>query len=233
MKNRLVPGSMYFPQTPLNTIAPSMQNSSMNSVINNSNYYAQNPSTFGAEQATNATSSSWRLGTSTPTTTTKALSSNKQLGELLRSIEPRFCYQPAVEELLLEMADQFVNDVVQLSSQLARHRGSSVLEGSDLQFHLAKSYGISLTGYFPKDETFVDSNAKATVSNTADIPSLIPAGKDLSTRLRPNKNSLHMHRIALKRRTLTNIKRKIKNRSKKLLSMSADRRKANRNQSRA
>lgn len=228
MKNRLVPGSMYFPQPPLNTIAPSMQNKSMNSTINNSSYYAQNPLAFGAEKTTNPNSSSWRLGASAPTTTTKALSSNKQLGEILRSIEPRFCYQPAVEELLLEMADQFVNDVVQLSAQLARHRGSNVLEGSDLQFHLSKNYGISLTGYFSANDPSVGSNANAAVSSSGENSLLIPAEKDLSSRLRPNKNSLHMHRVALKRRTLLTIKRKIQDRSKKLLSMSADRRKASR-----
>ena len=82
-------------------------------------------------------------------TTTKALTPNRQLGELLRSIDPKYCFHPAVDELLLDMASEFVQDVVEFSGKMAKHRRSTVLEPRDLQFCLAKNYGVSLAGVLP------------------------------------------------------------------------------------
>ncbi|KAG7385636.1 hypothetical protein PHYPSEUDO_001198 [Phytophthora pseudosyringae] len=130
-------------------------------------------------------------------TTNKALTPNRQLGELLRSIDPRCCFHPAVEELLLDMASDFVQDVVDFSGKLAKHRRSKTLEPRDLQFCLAKNYGISLAGVLP---------------TTAGAGSALrPLGQDLLVRARPAKNSLHMHRMALKRKSLLHTKTRLKN----------------------
>ncbi|RLN73421.1 hypothetical protein BBJ28_00011927 [Nothophytophthora sp. Chile5] len=131
-------------------------------------------------------------------TTTRALTPNKQLGELLRGIDPKFCFHPAVEELLLDMASDFVQDVVDFSSKLAKHRRSTVLEPRDLQFCLAKNYGIALAGVLPS------------ATSTAGDAALRPLGQDLLVRARPVKNSLHMHRVALKRKSLLHMKAKLK-----------------------
>ncbi|KAE8892484.1 hypothetical protein PF005_g4200 [Phytophthora fragariae] len=129
-------------------------------------------------------------------TTNRALTPNRQLGELLRSVDPKYCFHPAVEELLLDMASDFVQDVVDFSGKLAKHRRSTTLEPRDLQFCLAKNYGISLGGVLP-----------ATTAGSG----LRPLGQDLLVRARPAKNSLHMHRIALKRKSLLHTKTKLKN----------------------
>ncbi|OWZ18976.1 hypothetical protein PHMEG_0006848 [Phytophthora megakarya] len=121
----------------------------------------------------------------------KALTPNRQLGELLRSIDPKYCFQPAVEELLLDMATDFVQDVVDFSSSLAKHRRSTTLEPRDLQFCLAKNYGISLAGVLPAS-------------------TMRPLGQDLLVRPRPVKNSLHMHRMAMKYKSLLHTKTKLK-----------------------
>ncbi|CAI5732904.1 unnamed protein product [Peronospora farinosa] len=133
-------------------------------------------------------------------TTNKALTPNRQLGELLRSIDPKFCLHPAVEELLLDMASDFVKDVVDFSGKLAKHRRSTTLEPRDLQFCLAKNYGISLAGVLP-----------TTATGSMTTLSLRPLGHDLLVRPRPAKNSLHMHRMALKRKSLLHTKTKLKN----------------------
>jgi transcription initiation factor TFIID subunit 12 len=130
-------------------------------------------------------------------TTNRALTPHRQLGELLRSIDPKFCFHPAVEELLLDMASDFVQDVVDFSGKLAKHRRSTTLEPRDLQFCLAKNHGISLAGVLP-----------ATAGTGS---ALRPLGQDLLVRARPAKNSLHMHRMALKRKTLLHTKTKLKN----------------------
>ncbi|EEY58071.1 uncharacterized protein PITG_00683 [Phytophthora infestans T30-4] len=127
-------------------------------------------------------------------TTHKALTPNRQLGELLRSVDPKYCFHPAVEELLLDMASDFVQDVVDFSGKLAKHRRSTMMEPRDVQFCLAKNYGISLAGVLPPAGS-----------------ALRPLGQDLLVRARPAKNSLHMHRMALKRKSLLHTKTKLKN----------------------
>lgn len=141
-------------------------------------------------------------------TTSRALTPNKQLGELLRALEPRFCLHPAVEELLLDMAGEFVQDVVGFAGRLAKHRRSAVLEPRDLQFCLAKNYGISLAGVLPGGAAGAVAATGATAAAAA-APLLQPLGQDLLLRARPAKNSLHMHRLALKRKALLRTKTKL------------------------
>ena len=132
-------------------------------------------------------------------TTTKALTPHRQLGELLRSIDPKYCFHPAVEELLLDMASDFVQDVVEFSGQLAKHRRSTTVEPRDLQFCLAKNYGISLAGVLP-----------TAASGAMSASELRPLGQDLLVRARPAKSSLHMHRMARKRTSVLHTKTKLK-----------------------
>lgn len=202
-KQRAAPGSMYFPPTAVVSATP--------------------PTASGATMlsptsatSTNTTSSPRGSTPGSPynsfqnaSTTTKALTPNKQLGELLRSIEPRYCFHPAVEELLLEMATEFVQDVVGFSGKLAKHRRSTVLEPKDLQFCLVKNYGISLAGVLNSGS---GASAAGTVMSPIDAssaPVLNPLGQDLLIRARPAKSSLHMHRIALKRKALMRTKTKL------------------------
>jgi transcription initiation factor TFIID subunit 12 len=137
------------------------------------------------------------------TISSKALNPNKQLHDLLRSIDPRYCLHPAVEELLLEMSTQFVQDVVEFSSKIAKNRRSTTLEAKDLQFCLAKNYGISLAGVLATRPSFETTNG------TSSPGALNPLAKDMLVRSHPLKNSLHMHRMALKRKTIMKTKSKI------------------------
>lgn len=202
-KQRPAPGSMYFPPTAVASTASSP---------------------FSPTSATTTNTTSSPKGSTpgspynsfqNPSTTTKALTPNTQLGELLRSIEPRYCFHPAVEELLLEMATEFVQDVVGFSGKLAKHRRSNVLESKDLQFCLAKNYGISLAGVLNAPGTTATATATATTptppTTSADATAAVlnPLGQDLLVRAHPAKNSLHMHRIALKRKALLRTKTKL------------------------
>lgn len=195
-KQRPAPGSMYFPPPAAAALAaPSPP--------------AQSPmSTTSATTTSSPRANSSSGGGVSAATTSRALTPNKHLGELLRALEPRFCFHPAVEELLLDMASEFVRDVVDFSGRLAKHRRSIVLEPRDLQFCLAKNYGISLAGALPSGP--VGATAGATpAGSAASVAALQPLGQDLLLRARPAKNSLHMHRLALKRKALLRTKTKL------------------------
>ncbi|TYZ61220.1 hypothetical protein PybrP1_011565 [[Pythium] brassicae (nom. inval.)] len=195
-KQRPAPGSMYFPPPAAALSAPSAS--------------AQSPTSATSTSTTSSPrASSSSGGGASAATTSRALTPNKHLGELLRALEPRFCFHPAVEELLLDMATEFVHDVVGFAGRLAKHRRSVVLEPRDLQFCLAKNYGISLAGALPGSATGAGASAATAGPSAASAAVLQPLGQDLLLRARPAKNSLHMHRVALKRKALLRTKTKL------------------------
>lgn len=52
-----------------------------------------------------------------------------------------------VEELLLDLADEFVTSVTSFASKLARHRHSDNLDVRDVQLHLERNWNIRIPGY--------------------------------------------------------------------------------------
>ncbi|KAJ0408289.1 hypothetical protein ATCC90586_008239 [Pythium insidiosum] len=211
-KQRLVPGSMYIPPPPLPVVAAAAAAAAVSATAATASSVSTSTSTTNVAQSTpptvtktnspkRPTQASARGSSTTLVSTTRALNENRQLGELLRSVEGRFRFQPAVEELLLDMANDFVSDVVSFSSRLAKHRRSTVLEAKDMQFCLAKNYGISLPGLGVHN---------AHPANLEASTPFLPLSSDVLVRSRPTKNSLHMHRIALKRKTMQRVGAKLK-----------------------
>ena len=71
---------------------------------------------------------------------------SKKLLELVKQIDPNQTIETEVEELLLEMTNDFIERVVTFSCQLAKHRGSQVLEAKDVQLHLERNWNIRVPG---------------------------------------------------------------------------------------
>ncbi|GJJ06143.1 hypothetical protein Clacol_000332 [Clathrus columnatus] len=93
-------------------------------------------------------------------------SMRKSIQELVSSIDPNVRVEPEVEDLLLDIADEFIDSVTNFSCRLARHRGGDTLEVRDLQLHLERNHNIRIPG-FASDETRLSSAAAGGSAPTA------------------------------------------------------------------
>jgi transcription initiation factor TFIID subunit 12 len=75
-----------------------------------------------------------------------------KIQEIVNQIDPRHTLDPEVEEILLEIADEFMDSVTGFACALAKHRQSDQLEVKDLQLHLQKNWGMKIPGYMIDEE---------------------------------------------------------------------------------
>ncbi|GME72065.1 unnamed protein product [Ambrosiozyma monospora] len=76
----------------------------------------------------------------------------RKLKELVRSIsseegDPEIPIDADVEDLLLDLADEFVTSVTSFACRLVKHRKSENIEPKDVQFHLERNWNIRVPGY--------------------------------------------------------------------------------------
>lgn len=78
--------------------------------------------------------------------------SKQKLQELVAYIDSEEKLDGDAEDLLMLIADEFVESVTSFACRIAKHRRSPKLEVKDLQFHLDHNWGIKVPGFGAEEE---------------------------------------------------------------------------------
>ncbi|GFG36227.1 hypothetical protein Cfor_00868 [Coptotermes formosanus] len=70
-----------------------------------------------------------------------------RLQDLVREVDPTEQLDEEVEELLLQMADDFVESTVGAACLLAKHRKASTVDVKDVQLHLERNWNMWIPGF--------------------------------------------------------------------------------------
>jgi transcription initiation factor TFIID subunit 12 len=112
-------------------------------------------------------------------------SMRRSIQDLVTSIDPNVRVEPEVEDLLLQVADEFIDSVTNFGCRLAKHRGGDTLEVKDLQLHLERNHNIRIPG-FASDDTRI-SLSQAAVTPAVPAPTTKKAAQGTTMTLRSQR----------------------------------------------
>lgn len=122
-----------------------LPNQSVNANVVNLNHTPQTlPNTLQTSinslpNATNSTSQGQEQSTQILT--------RMRLQDLVREVDPNEQLDEDVEDVLLQMADDFVDSAITAGCLLAKHRKSTTVEVKDLQLHLERNWNMWIPGF--------------------------------------------------------------------------------------
>ncbi|KIJ68128.1 hypothetical protein HYDPIDRAFT_165832 [Hydnomerulius pinastri MD-312] len=112
-------------------------------------------------------------------------SMRRSIQDLVSSVDPNVRIEPEVEDLLLQIADEFIDSVTNFGCRLAKHRGGDTLEVKDLQLHLERNHNIRIPG-FASDETRI-SLSQSSVAPAVPAPTTKKSAQGTSVTLRSQR----------------------------------------------
>lgn len=71
----------------------------------------------------------------------------QRLQDLVNEVDPNQQLDEDVEEILLDIAEEFIENVVSSACAIAKHRNSSSLEVDDVKLYLERKYKIYVPGF--------------------------------------------------------------------------------------
>uniref|UniRef100_A0A2P2MXT9 Uncharacterized protein MANES_09G056700 n=1 Tax=Rhizophora mucronata TaxID=61149 RepID=A0A2P2MXT9_RHIMU len=71
----------------------------------------------------------------------------RSVQELVTQIDPSERLDPEVEEILVDIAEEFVESITAFGCSLAKHRKSDTLEAKDILLHLERNWNMTLPGF--------------------------------------------------------------------------------------
>lgn len=71
----------------------------------------------------------------------------RRLADLAKEVDPLLQLDDDVEEMILQVADDFIDNAVSSACELAKHRKSNTLEAKDLHVIFERNYNIWVPGY--------------------------------------------------------------------------------------
>ncbi|PKA58751.1 hypothetical protein AXF42_Ash000844 [Apostasia shenzhenica] len=73
--------------------------------------------------------------------------SKRSIREILAQIDPSEKLEPDVEDVLVEIAEDFVESITTAACSLAKHRQSNALEAKDILLHVERSWNMTFPGF--------------------------------------------------------------------------------------
>ncbi|CAL8101462.1 unnamed protein product [Calicophoron daubneyi] len=106
---------------------------------------SNNSAELSSNQGGGAQKSDQSFGSRAPPFTPRSLT------ELLSDLDPQLQLDPDAEEVLKNLANEFLISVAEKAQKLAAHRGSSVIDAKDINFCLERNWNITVPGYSAED----------------------------------------------------------------------------------
>uniref|UniRef100_A0A7C9D701 Transcription initiation factor TFIID subunit 12 domain-containing protein n=1 Tax=Opuntia streptacantha TaxID=393608 RepID=A0A7C9D701_OPUST len=114
-------------------------------------------------------------GAAEPMESCNRILSKRSIQELVNQIDPSETLDPEVEDVLVDIAEDFIDSVTTFGCSLAKHRKSNTLEAKDILLHLERAWNMTLPGF---------------------------GGDEIKTYKKPVINDIHRERLAVVKKSI-------------------------------